>query len=165
MVTITTVTTPPHHVAVIPIAHSSQSTCSNNITTELIEVIEKQLLYIEQPCLCIVDTLHIFYNEDQNKCITLGANVSDEELRINKGITICFAHVADIPEIHHNAEPIELINEVNNVDIEMKESAIRKMVAKETPTPIPQISPFMFHTDFYPKPRITLLDAELSNEV
>ena len=30
--------------------------------------------------------------------------------------------------------------------------------------PIPEDSAFMFHKDFYPKPRITLLDAELSSE-
>ena len=30
--------------------------------------------------------------------------------------------------------------------------------------PIPENSTFMFHRDFYPKPRITLLDAELSSE-
>ena len=30
--------------------------------------------------------------------------------------------------------------------------------------PIPENSAFMFHKDFYPKPRITLLDAELSLE-
>ena len=46
----------------------------------------------------------------------------------------------------------------------MKESAISEVVPKETLTLIPQNSSFMFHKDFYPKPRITLLDAELSNE-
>ena len=38
------------------------------------------------------------------------------------------------------------------------------MVPKEILTAIPQNSSFMFHKDFYPKPRITLLGAELSNE-
>ena len=31
-------------------------------------------------------------------------------------------------------------------------------------TPIPEDSAFMFHGDFHPKPRITLLDGELSPE-
>ena len=109
LVTITTMTIPPHHMAIIPIAPSSQSTCSTNITTELIKVIEKPLLHIEQPCLCILDTLHKFYDEDENKCIMMAANISDEELGINKGITTCFVHVADVTEVHHNAEHIELI--------------------------------------------------------
>ena len=30
--------------------------------------------------------------------------------------------------------------------------------------PIPENLVFMFHKDFYPKPRITLLDAELSSK-
>ena len=107
LVKIVTMTIPPHHVAVIPIAPSSHFICSTNITTELIEVIKSPLLYIEQPCLCILDTLHKFYDRGQNKCIALAANISDEELRI------------------------------------------------------PQNSLFMFHKDFYPKPRIRLLDSEL----
>ena len=138
--TITTVTILPHHMAVIPFAPSSQSMCSTNITTELIEVIENPLLYIEQPCLCILDTLHKFCDKDQNKCITLAANISDEELRINKGITICFTHVANVTEVHHDAKPIELINGFNDIDIEIKESAISEVVPNETLTMIPQSS-------------------------
>ena len=84
-------------------------------------MIKNPLLYIEQPSLCILDTLHKFYNRGQNKCIILAANISDEELRINKGITICFTCAADVTEIHHNAELIESINEVNDVYIEMNE--------------------------------------------
>ena len=47
LVTIMTMTIPPHHMAVIPFAPSSHSICSTNITTEVIEVIENLLLYIE----------------------------------------------------------------------------------------------------------------------
>ena len=46
----------------------------------------------------------------------------------------------------------------------MNESATNKVVPKETLTLIPPNSSFMFHKDFCPTPRITLLDAELSNE-
>ena len=115
--------------------------------------------------MCILETLHKFYDEDQNKCITLPANFSDEELRINKGITICFASVVSITDAYHDAELIELINEVNNIDIEMKESAIRKVAPNDTLTLIPQNSSLMSHKDFYPKLRITLLDAQLLNEL
>ena len=138
--------------------------CSTNITTELTEVIENPLLYIEQPHLCILDSQHKFHDEDKNICIKLAANISDEDLRINKGNAICFTHVANVTEVHHNAELIELINGVNDVDTEMKEAAICKVVPKETLTSIPQNSSFMFHKDFYPKPRNMFLDAELSNE-
>ena len=103
------------------------------------EVIENPLMYIEQPCLCILDTMHKFHYEDQNKCIAMSANISDEELTINKGITICFMHVANVTEVHYNAESIELINEVNDVNTEMKESAIGKVVPKES------VSKIIFH--------------------
>ena len=162
LVTIMTVTVCPHPVAVIPIAPSSHF--STNITTEQIEVIENPLLYIKQPHLCILDTLDKFYDRGQSKYITLAANISDEELRINKGITICFTHVAHITEIHCDAKPAESVNEVNDIDVETKESAISEAVPKETLTPIPQNSSFMFHKDFYPQTRIMVLDTDLSDE-
>ena len=60
--------------------------------------------------MCVIDTLHRLYVRHPNKCIPLAAKVNDEELRINKGIIICFAHVADVTEIHHDTEPLESIN-------------------------------------------------------
>ena len=104
LVTSLTVTIPPHHMAVIPVTPSFHPICSINITTELIEVIENPLLYSEQPSFSVIDTLHRFYDRYQKKCITLTANVSDEELRINKGITICFTHAVDATKIHHDIE-------------------------------------------------------------
>ena len=151
-------------MAVIPVTPSSYPLHSTNVTTGLIEMIENPLLYIKQPYLCVVDTLHRFYDRHQSKCITLAVNISDEELRINTGITICFICVADVTEIHHNTEPKGSINEINDVNIEMNESATNKVVPKETLTLIPLNSSFMFHKDYYPKPRIMLLDAELTNE-
>ena len=134
---VTTITIPPHHMAVIPVTPSSHSMFSTNITTELIEVIENPLLYIKQHYLCVLDTLHRFYDRYQNKCITLAANIIDEELRINKGITICILHITDVTEIDHDAELPESINKVNDVNIEMNESAINKVVLKETLALIP----------------------------
>ena len=64
-----------------------------------------------------LDTLHRFCDRHQSKCITLAVNISDEELRINKGIPICFMHVADITEIHHDIEWTESINEINYVNV------------------------------------------------
>ena len=94
LVTTMTMTIPPQHMAVIPVSPSSHCLNSNNITTGLIEV-------IENPYLCIIDTLHRFCDRHQSKCIMLAVNISDEELRINKGITICFTHVADVTEKHY----------------------------------------------------------------
>ena len=54
--------------------------------------------------------------------------------------------------------------EINHINIEVNESGPQKAAPKETLTPIHLNSPFMFHKDFYPKPRIMLLDAELSND-
>ena len=80
LVTTMTTTIPHTIVAVMPVTPSSHSLHSTNITTELPEVIENPLLYIEQPYLCVIDTLHRFYDRHQSKCITLAVNISDEEL-------------------------------------------------------------------------------------
>ena len=101
LVTTITVTIPPQHIAVIPVPPSSLSLHSTNITTELVEMKKNSLLYIEQPYLCVIDTLHRLYDRHQSKYIMLAVNVSDEEFRINKGITICFTHVADVTEIQN----------------------------------------------------------------
>ena len=71
--------------------------------------------------------------------------------------------MAEVTEIHHSTEMMESINEINDIAIEINESVTNKVLPKETLTPIPPKSSFMFHKDFYPKPRITLLDVELSN--
>ena len=65
LVTTMTMTIPPHHMTVIPVTPSSHSLCSTNITTELAELIENPLLHIEQPYLCVIDTLHRFYDGHQ----------------------------------------------------------------------------------------------------
>ena len=98
--------------------------------------------------MCVLDTLHRFYARYQNKCIVLAANVSDEELRINKVITIYFKYAADVTEIHHDTEPTESFNKVNDVNIEMYESTMNKVTPKETLNPILLNSSFMFYKDF-----------------
>ena len=150
LVTTMTMTIPPHHMAIIPVASSLHSLCSTNITTGIIEVIENPLLYIKQPYLCFIDTLHRFYDRHQSKCITLAVNVSDSELRVNKGITLCFTCVADVTEIHHGTELTESVNEINDVGAEINESATNRSLPKEILTPIPLSSSFVFHIDFYP---------------
>ena len=117
LVTTMTVTIPLHHMAIIFVAPSSHSLCSTDITTELIDLIENPLLYIKQPYLCVIDTSYRFYDKHQSKCITLVVNVSDEELRKNQGITICFVYVADVTEIHHGTEPMESMNEINKANM------------------------------------------------
>ena len=78
LVTTIMMTIPPHNMAVMHVAPSSHSICSMNITSKLIEVIENLFLYIKQPYLCVLDTLHRFYNRYQNKCIMLAANIGDK---------------------------------------------------------------------------------------
>ena len=43
-----------------------------------------------------------------------------------------FLHDTDVTEIHYNTEPTEPNNEINDVNIEINESATNKTVPKET---------------------------------
>ena len=85
----------------------------------------------------VIDTLHRFYERLQSKCITLAVNVCDEKLRVNKGVTICFAHMTDVTEIHHGTELMESVNKINDLGAEINESANNESLPKETLTPIP----------------------------
>ena len=66
-------------------------------------------------------------------------------------------HVADVTEMHQGTEPMQSINEINDICAEINESPTKKSLSKEALALIPLNSPFMFHKDFYPKPRIKLL--------
>ena len=69
--------------------------------------------------------------------------------------------MAEVTEIHRGTKLMESVNEINDVGAEINESATNKSLPKEMIPPNPS---FTFHKDFYPKPTIMLLDAELSNE-
>ena len=73
--------------------------------------------------------------------------------------------MADVTEIHHGTELMESINEISHSDADVNGPATNKALPKETLTPITSNSSFIFHKENYPKPRLTLLDAELSNEL
>ena len=99
--------------------------------------------------MCVIDTLHRFHDRHQSKYIVLAVNVSDEELGVNKRITICFACITDLKEIHHSAELTKSVNEINDVGAEKNESATNESLPK-VQTLIPLNSSFIFHKDFTP---------------
>ena len=63
--------------------------------------------------------------------MTLAVNVSDEELRVSKGITICFTHVAGVTEIHHSTELTESVNEINDVGAEKMNQSPRSLYPRK----------------------------------
>ena len=48
---------------------------------------------------------------------------------------ICFANVTDVTEIHHGTEPLESINESNDVDAEVNKPATNEALHREISTP------------------------------
>ena len=103
--------------------------------------------------------------------------VSDEDVIINKGMTLCFVQVTDFTMKTPHTKDMDTVNMVHKEDMvdtkrEILENSSQEITLDsnrencpdntEKLAPIPENLAFMFHKDFYPKPRITLLDAELS---
>ena len=121
----------------------------------------------------ILHTLHTFDTRYPEQCIALAINVGDEDIILNKGMTLYFVVETDlITKTPHTKE----MDTVNIVKYENMKNAMREQIQNwnndrknchentNKLRPIPENSTFMFHKDFYPKPRITLLNAELSRD-
>ena len=158
----------------IPLEPSFRALQCKNVNTKLFKVIGNPLLSIEQPYLLILHTLHKFDTRYPEQCVPIVVNVGNEDIILSKGMTLCFVKETDlISKTPHNKEMDE-VNTVENEDMKDTErerlenclqeillDSNRKNCHKNTDKLAPTLknSAFMFHKDFYPKPRFTLLDG------
>ena len=84
----TVVTIPPHNITMIPLEPPFRALHCKNVNTELFEVIGNPLSSIEQPYLLILCTLHKSETRYPEQCVTISVNVSDEDIILNKGMTL-----------------------------------------------------------------------------
>ena len=113
------------------------------------------------------------------QCFAIAVNMSDEEIILYKGMSLCFVQETDLTMKTHHAKDVDTVNMVykeNMVDTkrEILENSSQEITLDtnrknwqdntEKLTPLPENLAFMFDKDFYLKPRITLLDAESSPE-
>ena len=111
------------------------------------------------------------------QCVVIAVNVSDEDIILNKGMALCFVQKTDLTIKTPHGKDMDTVHMVNKGDMvdtkrEILENSPQEITLDsnevnchdntEKPTSIPENSAFMFHRDFYLKPRLTLLDAELS---
>ena len=124
-------------------------------------------------------TLHRFDTRYPEQCITIVVNVGDEDVILNKGMTLCFVQETDITTETPHIKEMDIANIVEDEDMkDIKKERLKNCLQEislnnnrknchestEELVPILENSAFMFHKDVYPKPRITLLGAELSLE-
>ena len=132
----TVVTIPPHNFTMILLEPPFRTLHSKNVNTKLFKVIGNPLSNIEQPYLLILHTLHNFDTRYPEQCVAMAVNVSDEDIILNKGMTLCFAQGTDsIMKILHIKE-MDTVDTVDNKDM------------KDTKRERPENSAFMFHKDF-----------------
>ena len=175
----TIVTIPPHNMSMILLEPPFRDLHCKVFNTKLFEVTGNPLLSTEQPYLLILHTFHRFDTKYPKKYVAIAVNVGDEDIILNKDMTLCFAQETDLITKTPYIKEMDTVNKVDNTDmkdtkIERLENCLqeisldnnRKNCHKNTDklAPIPENSASMFHKDFYPTPRITLLDAELSPE-
>ena len=81
-------TLPLHNITIIPLEPPLRALQCRGVNTELFEVIGNPLMSIEQPYLLILCMLHKFDTRYPEQCVVLAVNVSDEEIILNKGVTM-----------------------------------------------------------------------------
>ena len=87
------------------------------VNTELFEVIGNPLSSIEQPYLLILSTLHKFDSRYPEECVAIAVNVSDEDIILNKGMTICFVQDTDLTTGTPHPQDMDTVNMVHKEDM------------------------------------------------
>ena len=116
----TVVTISPHNIAVIPLEPPFRALHCKNVSANLFEVIRNPLLSVEQPYLLILHTLHTFDTRYPEQCIALVVNVGNEDIILNKGMTLCFVWETDlIMKTPHTKEmdTVKLVEDENMKNI------------------------------------------------
>ena len=111
--------------------------------------------------------LHKFDTRYPEQCVAIAVNVSDCML-CTRGRFNCknsYAKDMDIVDTVHNGDMVDTKREMlenSSQEITLDSNKENCHINTKKLTPIPENLAVMFHRDFYLKPRITLLDAELS---
>ena len=105
------------HITMLLLEPPFKALQCQNSNTELFEVVGNPLLSIEQPYLLILQTLHTFDTRYPEQCVLIAVNVSDEDIILNKGMTLCFVQEIDLTIKSPHVKEIDTINMVNNKNI------------------------------------------------
>ena len=115
--TSTLVTIPPHNITVILLEPLLRPLQWKSVNTKLLEVIGNPMMSIEQPYLLIFCTLHKFNTRYLEQCVAIAANVSDKDILLNKGMTLCFIQKTDLTMKIPHVKDVDTVNTVHKEDM------------------------------------------------
>ena len=153
------------HVTVILLKSINHAPSSNIKPYTIIEIEETPFLSLEQPDLIIIPTLQIVRLRIPDVYMAVLWNLSGQAIILKRNTTIGYAvesdymkkknkkqeNVGKMTEIPPSIQCFEAVKEVTEI-------------SHEKLPPILEKSAFMFHHNFYPKPKIDFNNAEISEE-
>ena len=124
--------------------------------------------------------LHKFDSRYPEQCVVIAVTISDRDIILNKGMTLCFVQKPDLTVDIPHAQDMDTVNMINREEemVDTKRQTVENSSqvitsdnnkenienGTEKLVPIAENLAFIFHKDYYLNARITLLDAELSSE-
>ena len=154
------VTIPPHNIAMIPLELPFRALHCKNVNTKLFKRIGNLLSGVEQPYLLRLHMVHKFDTRHPELCVALVVHVGEEDITLNKGMTLCFVQETDLTMKTPYIKEMDIVNIVGDEDMKdiKKERLLNQSQeislnndgknCDEIPdklVPIPKNSPFMFH--------------------
>ena len=106
----------------IPLEPPFRAVHCKNVNTKLFKVIGNPLIHVEQSYLLILHILHRFDTRYPEQCIVIVVNVGDEDIILNKGITLCFIQETDLTTKNPHIKEIDTVNMVEDEDMNDTES-------------------------------------------
>ena len=101
----------------IPLEPPFRALHCKNVNTKLFKVIENPLWSIEQPYLLILQTLHRFDTRYHEQCVATTANIGDEDIILNKGMTLSFVQETELITKTPHIKEMDTVNTVDNEDM------------------------------------------------
>ena len=110
----TVVKIPPYNISMIPLEPPVRALHCKNDSANLFEIIRNPLLSVEQPYLLILHILHTLHTRYPEQCIVLVVNVGNEDIILNKGMTLCFVWDTDLIMKTPHTKEMDTVNIVKD---------------------------------------------------
>ena len=137
---------------------------------EIYQIRENELLNIEYPSIWIIETLQNQLDTGStSKPVVFVMNPSDKEITMPKGITLAYLEKTPFkvkrPKRSISSKEVNGNIRIGKVNVKNQVNEIQKGTVKATTVPlVPEDSALMTNEKFYPKPQVTLEDAETSTQ-
>ena len=139
-----------------------------NTGREIYRIRENELLNIEYPSIWVIETLQNQLDTGSaSKPVVFVMNPSDKEITKPKGITLAYLEETPFkvkrPKRSISSKDVNRKIRIDKVNIKNQVNEIQKGKVKAATVPlVPEDSALMTNEKFYPKPQVTLEDAETS---